>query len=60
VYFVIRQKSHAKFKVTARFAVSGHQGVTSDQNIMLQGNNGRAYPDVLRRVGHRDPETGKY
>jgi hypothetical protein len=57
---VIRHKSHAKCKVTSRFAVSGYQGVTSDQNIMLQGRNGHTYPDVLRRVGYRDPETGKH
>jgi hypothetical protein len=60
VSVVIRQKSNAKFKVTSRFAVSAHQGVTSDQNIMLQGKNGPADPDVLRRVGYRDPETGKH
>ena len=60
VYFVIRQKSNAKFKVTARFAVNGHQGVTSDQNIVLRGQNGHAYPDALRRVGYRDPATGKH
>jgi hypothetical protein len=60
VYFVIRQKSNATFKVTARLAVSGHQGVTADQHIMLQEKNVHAYPDVLRRVGYRDPEPGKH
>lgn len=60
VYFVTRQKVNAKYKVTARFAVNWLQGVTSDQNVVLRGKNGPAYPDALRRVGYRDPETGNH
>lgn len=60
VYFVTRQKVNAKCKVTARFAVNWLQGVTSDQNVVLRGKNSHAYPDALRRVGYRDPETGNH
>jgi putative transposase len=60
VYFVTRQKINAKCKVTARFAVNWLQDVTSDQNVVLRGQNSHAYPDALRRVGYRDPETGNH
>jgi hypothetical protein len=60
VYFVTRQKIHAKGQVTARFAVNWLQGVTSDQHVVLRGQNSHAYPDALRRVGYRDPETGNH
>jgi len=60
VYFVTRQQVNAKFKVTARFAIDGLRGVTSDQNVVLQGPHGAAYPETWRRVGYRDPETGKH
>jgi len=60
VYFVTRQKVHAKCQVTARFAVNWLQGVTSDHHVVLRGKNGHAYPDALRRVGYRDPETGHH
>ena len=60
MYFVTRQKVNAKYKVTARFAVNWLQGVTSDQNVVLRGKTGPAYPDALRRVGYRDPETGNH
>jgi hypothetical protein len=60
VYFVTRQKVNAKFKVTERFKVDWHRGVTSDHNVVLLGQKGNAYPTVLRRVGYRDPETGKH
>jgi Transposase DDE domain/Domain of unknown function (DUF4372) len=60
VYFVTRQKVNARFQVTARFEVDWRQGLTSDQNVVLRGQKAHAYPAVLRRVGYRDPETGKH
>ena len=54
------EKVNAKFKVTERFEVDWHRGVTSDHNVVLLGQQGKAYPTVLRRVGYRDPETGKH
>jgi hypothetical protein len=49
VYFVTRQTVNAKCQVTAHFAVNWLQGMTSDQNIVLRGENVPAYPDGLRR-----------
>lgn len=60
VSFVTRQKVNAKCKVTERFEGDWHRGVTSDQDVVLLGQKGNAYPAVLRRVGYRDPETGKH
>jgi hypothetical protein len=60
VFFVTRQKVNAKCKVTERFAVDWQRGLTSDQNVVLLGQKSHAYPAVLRRVGYRDPETGKH
>ena len=60
VSFVTRQKVNAQFKVTARVAVDRLRGVTADQHVVLPGQNGSAYPEVLRRVGYRDLETGKH
>jgi DDE family transposase len=60
VSLVTRQNIHAKCKVTARFAVHWLPGVTSDQNVVRRGQNSHAYPDTLRRVGYRDPETGNH
>jgi Domain of unknown function (DUF4372)/Transposase DDE domain len=59
-YFVTRQKVNARVKVTARFAVDWHRGRTSDHNVILLGQQAHAYPAVRRRVGYRDPETGKH
>jgi Transposase DDE domain/Domain of unknown function (DUF4372) len=60
VYFVTRQKVNVRFKVTERFEVDWHRGLTSDHNVVLLGQKAKAYPTVLRRVGYRDPETGKH
>ena len=60
VYFVTRQKVNARVKVTERFEVDWHRGLTSDQNVILLGQQAKAYPAELRRVGYRAPETGKH
>jgi Transposase DDE domain len=60
VYCVPRQQVKATCQVTARLAVNWLQGVTSDQHVVLRGKNGPAYPDALRRVGYRAPETGNH
>jgi len=57
---VTRQKVNARFKVTARFEVDWPRGLPSDQDVILLGQRGQAYPAALRRVGYRDPETGKH
>ena len=51
-----RLKSNAKYKVVSRTQVDRKQGVTSDQEIRPESR-----PDLpLRRVGYKDPETGKH
>lgn len=55
-FFVTRLKSNAKYKVISRSPVDRQQGVTSDQEIRPESK-----PDLpLRRVGYKDPETGKH
>jgi hypothetical protein len=57
VHFVTRQKTNASYKVLKRRPVNRKQGVTSDQEIEVTVR-GKALK--LRRVGYRDPETGKH
>ena len=60
IFFVIRQKSNAVYQVVERCNVNRKQGLTSDQTIRLTGTKGRQCPHLLRRVGYRDPETGRH
>jgi IS4 transposase len=46
--------------VTKRFEVDWQRGLTSDHNVVLLGQGGKTYPEVLRRVGYRDPATCKH
>jgi Transposase DDE domain/Domain of unknown function (DUF4372) len=57
---VTRQKVNARVKVTERFEVDWHRGLTSDHHVILLGQKANAYPVELRRVGYRAPETGKH
>jgi putative transposase len=61
IFFVTRQRNNAIYRVVERRPVKRSQGVTSDQIIELTGNQlkNKAMPR-LRRVGYRDPETGKH
>lgn len=60
IYFVIRQKSNAVYRVTRREEVRKGTGVTSDQRIVLTGHKGKECPVELRRIGYRDSETGRH
>lgn len=61
IFFVTRQKKNADYRVVKRQAVNRHQGLTSDQVIEFKGQlASRACPIKLRRIGYRDPETGKH
>jgi hypothetical protein len=60
VYLVTRQKKNACYKVVERRPVPEKSGITSDQTIRLTGTKAEQCPALLRRVGYRDPETGKY
>ena len=46
--------------VLERRPVSKEQGVTSDQTILIKGTKANDCPIPLRRIGYRDPDTGKH
>jgi hypothetical protein len=60
IFFVTRQKSNAVYRVVERHHVNRKQGLTSDQTIQLTGTKGAQCHYRLRRVGYRDPETGRH
>jgi len=60
IFFVTRIKSNAKYRVIARHQMLKSKGLTSDQTIQFTGvQTKQKCPVPLRRVGYRDPETGK-
>lgn len=61
VFLVTRLKRNVKYVVRDRRSFAAGRGVTSDQTILLTGKKSRKEcPIPLRRVGYRDPETGKH
>ena len=60
VYFVTRQKRNATYRTINRKRVNKKQALTSDQTIMITGIKATQCPHPLRRIGYRDPETGKH
>ena len=60
IYFVIRQKRNATYRIITRRDVHKRQGLTSDQTIVLTGAKACNCPHPLRRIGYRDPQTGKH
>jgi len=61
IFFVTRLKKNAKYRVVARRRVSRKQGLRSDQTIEFTGAQTRKKcPTPLRRIGYRDPETGRH
>jgi putative transposase len=59
VFFVTRQKRNARYRVIERRKIKTGQNLTCDQTIELTSAKGKTCPIPLRRVGYRDPETGK-
>ena len=59
IYFVTRIKSNMKYKVKERRKYNKSKGVTCDQLIELASKKGLVYQGKLRRVGYKDPVTGK-
>ncbi len=60
IFFVTRLKSNAKFRVLARRSVLSKKGLTCDQTIEFTGaQTSKKCPVRLRRIGYRDPESGK-
>jgi putative transposase len=61
IFFVTRLKKNAKYRVAARRRVSRKQGLRSDQTVEFTGAQTRKKcPIHLRRIGYRDPATGKH
>ena len=59
-FFVTRMKRNISYKVIERHEVERSKGLTSDQVIFLTGAKAKECPIALRRIGYRDPETGKH
>jgi len=61
IFFVTRLKSNAKYRVIERREVLQSKGLTSDQTIEFTGLQvAKKCPVQLRRIGYRDPATGKH
>jgi len=61
IFFVTRLKANAKYRVVERREVLQNKGLTSDQTIEFTGLQiAKKCPVQLRRIGYRDPETGKH
>ncbi len=61
IFFVTRLKKNADYRVVERHKVNKKQGITSDQTIEFTGaQTAKKCPIQLRRIGYRDPETGKH
>lgn len=59
IFFVIRQKKNARYRVTERRAVPKGKGLLCDQTIQITGTKAKACPIPLRRIAYRDAETGQ-
>ncbi len=61
IFFVTRLKSNARTRLVSRRAIPADKGLTSDQTIEFTGaQTAKTCPVPLRRIGYRDPETGKH
>ena len=60
-FFVIRERRRQAYQVLERRPVDRATGVTADQTVTFTGHRARRerLPD-LRRVGYRDPHTGRH
>jgi transposase len=60
IFFVTRLKRNAKHRVVSRRTVQKDKGLVCDQTIKLTGaQTAKKCPVQLRRVGYKDPVTGK-
>jgi hypothetical protein len=57
---VEKQRKNACYRVTVRHPVPAGSTVTSDQTIRLTGVKAERCAGPLRRIGYRDPATGKH
>jgi hypothetical protein len=59
-FFVTRAKRHMRFGTAESRPVDKAAGLRCDQTIRLTGQNTRTgYPESLRRIKYRDPESGR-
>jgi hypothetical protein len=59
-FFVTRAKTNFQFRRRYSAPVDKSTGIRFDQTVILTGfYSHRQYPDVLRRIGYTDPDTGK-
>ncbi|MBL7131560.1 MAG: IS4 family transposase [Candidatus Omnitrophica bacterium] len=60
VYFVTRLKKNAYYRVRERRSVDHLRHIYSDQTIELKGfYSSQKFPNRLRRIRSKDPQTGK-
>ena len=59
IFFVTRQKRHARFEVLECRKVNNNQGLLSDQTIRLTGAKAQEGPVPWRRSAYRDATTGR-
>ncbi len=61
IFFVTRLKSNAKYRIIKRRSVLKNKGLTCDQTIEFTGPHvSKKCPIQLRRIGYKDPVTGKH
>jgi hypothetical protein len=59
-FFVTRAKSNTKLRRVYSATVDRSMGIICDQTVMLTGTKSRKdYPEHLRRIRFKDPDTGK-
>ena len=59
-FFLTRAKRNLKFQRRTSAPADKNAGIRFDQTgVLAEPTSRRRYPDTLRRVGYRDPETGK-
>jgi hypothetical protein len=59
-FFVTRAKKNFRCQRRYSHPVGKSTGLRFDQTVVLSGFHAqRAYPQTLRRIGYRDPQTGK-
>ncbi|MFH1318261.1 MAG: IS4 family transposase [Candidatus Omnitrophota bacterium] len=60
IFFVTRLKRNVDYRVVQRRNTAKHNNIYSDHTIALKGYlSKQKYPECLRRIRSRDPETGK-
>jgi len=59
IFFVVRQKVNAQYRVIERHPTTKSKGILCDQTILLAGQKSDRCPYLLRRIRYRDKKTGK-